>query len=370
MDGSPCSFVETTSYQKKNDDFSYFVSKKLKPLRYVRASTHIGNFKGIQGHNNSCYMDSLLYSLFLFNDSLDQMFELNHDDELIHMEMKSQFRRLIVNPLRNEGRCYVKQENVMHLRRMLEPYLPGICHETKDPIEFLTVLFSNNFAGKYGYPPLLHVQNALLNDYQNLSVYQIIVPTENQVEVNNFKVLIPHLGDLVAQSFLFQSQFLKKNPHTLLIQLPRFGKEKLFPGVYLPTELDISAISASKDHKCGICEEIATLRCQECSSKELLRTNATERFGIANFCNKCFHLIHKTKENHRKEFIPPLKSADGSSDSCCYSLKAVICIETRHYVSFVRAKKEGCREEDACWLFFDSMANTVQGIIKKSKVIF
>ena len=142
------------------------------------------------------------------------MFELKHDDELIHMKMKNEFKRVIVNPLRNEGHCYVKQENVMHLRRMLEPYLPGICHETKDPVDFLTVLFSNNFAGKYGYPPLLHLQNALLNDDQHSSVYKIIVPTENQEAVYNFKVLIPHLGDLVAKSFLFQSQFLKKNPHT------------------------------------------------------------------------------------------------------------------------------------------------------------
>ena len=334
-----------------------------KPMPFVNRKTHVGRFKGIQGHNNSCYMDSLLYSLFLFNDSLDQIFELNYNDELIHMEMKNQFRRLIVNPLRS-NECLVKQEHVMHIRQMLEPYLPGVSKDEKDAEELLSVLFSNNFAGKEGYPPLLHLKNVLLNEDQHLFVYQIFVEAENDEEFFKMQQSIPHVADILAQSFVLQGQFLKENPQTFLVQLPRFGKEKLFPGVYLPTELDISEISAHGESVCCICEDGAVLRCRECtlkkSSEKFARESGDGKFSIITFCQACFELYHKTKQNHQAEALQLTKPSYFPKSSSLYSLEAVICIETSHYVSFVRAKKEK-PENEFCWLFFDSMADRKEG---------
>ena len=330
-----------------------------KPKPFVNRKTHLGRFKGIQGHNNSCYMDSLLYSLFLFNDSLDQIFEFKHDDELIHMEMKNQFRRLIVNPLRSDN-CFVKQEHVMHLREMLEPYLPGVSKDEKDAEELLSVLFSNNFAGKDGYPPLLHLNNVLLKEDQHLFVYQIFVEAESDEEFFKMQKSIPHVADILAQSFVLQGQFLKENPQTFLVQLPRFGKEKLFPGVYLPAELDISEISAHGEPVCCICEDRAVWRCRECtfkkSSEKFVRESGNGKFSIITFCQACFELCHKTKQNHQTEVLQLSKPSYFSKSSSLYSLEAVICIETSHYVSFVRAKKERA-EKEFCWLFFDSMAD-------------
>lgn len=44
---------------------------------YVRAPSqlkHIGKQKGIQGHQNSCYLDSTLYGMFAFSNAFDGVF--------------------------------------------------------------------------------------------------------------------------------------------------------------------------------------------------------------------------------------------------------------------------------------------------------
>ena len=334
------------------------VDKKPKP--FVTPKTNIGKFKGIiQGHNNSSHMDSFLYSLFLFNDSLDEIFELKSDDDPNHWEMKNQFRRLIVNPLRSE-KCFVRAAHVMQIREMLEDHLPGV---TKLPEELLSVLFSKNFAGKNGYPPLLHLNNVLLDEKQHFFVYEIFVEAENDKKFFKMQKSIPHVADILAQSFVLQGQFLSENPQTFLIQLPRFGKQKLFPGVYLPAELDISEISAHGRPRCCICEIPAVLRCRECTLQKSVEQFAfkcgDDQFSIITYCQWCFDLRHIKKQNHQIEKLQLSKPASNSKASSLYSLEAVICIETSHYVSFVRAKKEK-PEGEFFWLFFDSMADRVE----------
>ena len=61
---------------------------------------YIGDRKGIQGHQNSCYLDSTVFGMFAVSDMFDSMFlEQQHDDpngdEVKHLLWKG-----IVNPLR------------------------------------------------------------------------------------------------------------------------------------------------------------------------------------------------------------------------------------------------------------------------------
>ena len=329
-----------------------------KPKPFVNSNTHVGRFKGIQGKKNSSCLDSLLYSLFLFNDSLDQIFELKHDDELMHIELKNQFKRLIVNPLRSDN-CFVKQEHVMHLREMLEPFLPGVSKDEKDAEELLSVLFSNNFAGKEGYPPLLHFNNAILNRDQHMFVYKVSLPTDNDEEFFKMQKSVPHIADILGQSFTRKNQFLKDDPHTFIIEMSQFGREKMFPGIYLPAILDISELSAYVLPKCCICEDPASLRCRDCTLMK--RSNGpTYQFtsacsSVVNFCQGCFYLFHKTKLDHQSDSVLHSGPLSGSKSTSLYSLTAVICIQMGHFFSFVRAKKEE-PEGKFCWLFFDSMA--------------
>ncbi len=41
---------------------------------YQQMRRYIGNSRGIQGHQNSCYMDSTIFGLFALSDIFDSMF--------------------------------------------------------------------------------------------------------------------------------------------------------------------------------------------------------------------------------------------------------------------------------------------------------
>ena len=61
---------------------------------------HIGRPKGIQGHQNSCYLDATVYGMFAFTDVFDKLFlktraKSKHDDKVRWILLK-----MIVNPLR------------------------------------------------------------------------------------------------------------------------------------------------------------------------------------------------------------------------------------------------------------------------------
>ncbi len=54
---------------------------------------YIGREKGIQGHQNSCYLDATLFGLFALTMEFDDMFRDKDDTSMI-------LRKNIVNPLR------------------------------------------------------------------------------------------------------------------------------------------------------------------------------------------------------------------------------------------------------------------------------
>ncbi len=65
---------------------------------------YIGNGRGIQGHQNSCYLDSTMFGLFALSDVFDTMFLDPSDDSLTSDQYRSRVAGLlwkgIVNPLR------------------------------------------------------------------------------------------------------------------------------------------------------------------------------------------------------------------------------------------------------------------------------
>ncbi|XP_063713265.1 uncharacterized protein LOC134841298 [Symsagittifera roscoffensis] len=330
--------------------------------QYAVQQVHIGKKKGIQGHHNSCYMDSLFYSLFLFSDALDSICKIDLCKNVdirnsSAFEMQNNLLTLIVNPLRGEN-CFVPAGNVMRLRKQLETFLPGVSKEEKDAEELLAVLFSKNFVGGDGHPPLLHLRNVMLEEDQDLFVYQVFVEPENEEAYAKMQKSIPCVQNILAQSFVLQGQFFRQNPTCFLIQLPRFGKEKVFPGIFLPIEIDISNISLSSPQKCSICSVAAAkLRCKSCSLSRSERVmGARENFSIIQYCEQCSDVIHKSRKNHVKDEIP---TGEQSLNGFKYILDSVICIKTSHYVSFARTKLNS-PDGKMTWLFFDSMADRVE----------
>ena len=59
---------------------------------------YIGNSKGIQGHQNSCYLDATLFALFALSHDFDDMFLCGAKDKL--NEVSQILWINIVNPLR------------------------------------------------------------------------------------------------------------------------------------------------------------------------------------------------------------------------------------------------------------------------------
>jgi len=60
---------------------------------------YLGDERGIQGHQNSCYLDSTVFGLFALSDSFDSMF-LKPPTNSTQQEVSSILWKHIVNPLR------------------------------------------------------------------------------------------------------------------------------------------------------------------------------------------------------------------------------------------------------------------------------
>ena len=72
-------------------------------------SQYIGEPRGIQGHHNSCYLDSTIFGLFALSNAFDTMFFDAASQSLTHssdqeqefcMKAKNMLWKRIVNPLR------------------------------------------------------------------------------------------------------------------------------------------------------------------------------------------------------------------------------------------------------------------------------
>ena len=60
---------------------------------------HVG-IKGIQGQQNSCYLDATLYGMFAFSNAFDALFlERKHMNDF-ELQVKNILVQKIVNPLR------------------------------------------------------------------------------------------------------------------------------------------------------------------------------------------------------------------------------------------------------------------------------
>lgn len=124
--------------------------------------------------------------------------------------------------------------------------------------------------------------------------------------------------------------------------------------------------------QCAICGELAKLECKKCFSK------FGDGLDSTAFCIDCSNKLHSisslradhkvTKLNIPNEFIEFSKKKylsyrQKSSESKAkftmpiervyMDLFAVLCIETSHYVCFIKCGNG----KDAPWCFFDSMAD-------------
>ncbi|XP_046737683.1 ubiquitin carboxyl-terminal hydrolase CYLD [Diprion similis] len=303
--------------------------------------TICGKYRGIQGHHNSCYLDATLFSMFTFTNVFDSLLfrPPNEKDCAQYEEVQRVLREEIVNPLRKN--LFVRADRVMKLRTLLEKLssISGLTSEEKDPEEFLTSLVAQ----------ILNAEPFLkLSSGQDAYHYQLFVEKDDHLN-------LPTVQQLLEQSFLTSDIRLKEVPSCLIIQMPRFGKSfKMYQKIQPSQLLDVTDIIEDSPRQCTVCGKLAEFECKECYGQCGVGLES-----IA-FCVKCLEKVHsheKRKSHKAKKLTVPIEFAI-LQEHCpvprlYMELSAVVCIETSHYVSFVKCGSGS----DAPWCFFDSMAD-------------
>ncbi|XP_076604716.1 ubiquitin carboxyl-terminal hydrolase CYLD isoform X3 [Chaetodon auriga] len=306
----------------------------------------VGKKKGIQGHYNSCYLDSTLFCLFSFSSVLDTVLlrPRSKTDVEYYRETQELLRTEIVNPLRIHG--YVCATKVMKLRRILEKVeaASGFTSEEKDPEEFLNILFHHILR----VDPLLKLRSAG-QKVQDCYFYQIFMDKKD-------KVGVPTIQQLLEWSFINSDLKFAEAPSCLIIQMPRFGKDfKMFNKIFPSLELDITDLLEDTPRECRICGGLALYECRDCYEDGDITAGK-----IKQFCEKCntqVHLHPRRKSHRHGKLSVPKELQEGTGRQGSFprqrmELFAVLCIETSHYVAFVKYGSA-----DSAWLFFDSMAD-------------
>ncbi|XP_036997473.2 ubiquitin carboxyl-terminal hydrolase CYLD isoform X2 [Artibeus jamaicensis] len=306
----------------------------------------IGKKKGIQGHYNSCYLDSTLFCLFAFSSVLDTVLlrPKEKNDVEYYSETQELLRTEIVNPLRIYG--YVCATKIMKLRKILEKVeaASGFTSEEKDPEEFLNILFHQILRVE----PLLKIRSAG-QKVQDCYFYQIFIG-------KNEKVGVPTIQQLLEWSFINSNLKFAEAPSCLIIQMPRFGKDfKLFKKIFPSLELNITDLLEDTPRQCRICGGLAMFECRECYEDSDIAAGSIKQF--CETCNTQVHLHPKRLSHQYNPVSLPKDLPDWDWRHGCVpcqkmELFAVLCIETSHYVAFVKYGKD-----DSAWLFFDSMAD-------------
>ncbi|XP_055308132.1 ubiquitin carboxyl-terminal hydrolase CYLD-like, partial [Sitodiplosis mosellana] len=185
-----------------------------------------GQFKGIQGHSNSCYLDVVLFAMFAFTHMFDALLNRQAESEDIpdYDEIQNVLREDIVNPLRVN--LFVRADRVMKLRRLLQrsSSVKGLMSHEKDPEEFVNLL-----AQIMRIEPFLKFCSG-----ENAVFHQIFVKKNKDLK-------FPTVQHLLEESFKESNPKLADVPSCLLIQLPRSGQKfKLYQRVLPSHTLDLT----------------------------------------------------------------------------------------------------------------------------------
>ncbi|XP_034556475.1 ubiquitin carboxyl-terminal hydrolase CYLD [Notolabrus celidotus] len=292
----------------------------------------VGKMKGIQGHINSCYLDASLFSLFSSALTLDNICQKPADTE----QPITCTLRKIVNCLRRQG--FVPAESVMNFRTQLG--CDTFQKDEKDPEEFITVLFQKVLCME----PLLKLKSRCETS-QGAYTFQIFLEKDQMGQ-------LPTVQQLLDTSCMSGDLKFEEIPSCLMVQMPRFGnKYKMFSHIIPSTELDITDLLFNSPRECFICGHLAEYECLQCLPDRKLQPGRIKQYCPT--CNTQVH-THRLRQHHSPKAltVPSDVAADTSVPRHMMQLFAVLCIQTSHYVSFVKYGPD-----PQSWLFFDSMAD-------------
>ncbi|KAJ3602628.1 hypothetical protein NHX12_030377 [Muraenolepis orangiensis] len=197
-----------------------------------------------------------------------------------------------------------------------------------DPEEFISILLQKVLC----IPPLIQLRSNMEMG-QGAYTYQIILEKEQVGRVPTVQQLLD--ASLLSCDLKFE-------------EMPRFGKKyKMFPHIIPSIQLDLTDILHNAPRECFICGQLATSECVQCLQDRKLQPGK-----IKQYCSVCSTQVH-AHPSRRGHCPRALESPSGAPASRhTMELFAVLCIQTSHYVSFVKYGPD-----PHSWLFFDSMAD-------------
>uniref|UniRef100_A0A3B5MGN3 Cylindromatosis (turban tumor syndrome) 2 n=1 Tax=Xiphophorus couchianus TaxID=32473 RepID=A0A3B5MGN3_9TELE len=257
------------------------------------ASLFVGKMKGIQGHINSCYLDATLFQGF------------------------------------------VPAQSVMNLRKKLgcETF-----SKNEKPEEFISVLFQKVLC----IEPLLKLSEG--GSSHGAYTLQIFLEKEQMGQT-------PTVQKLLDTSCMSGDIKFETMPSCLIIQMPRCGsKYKMFSHIVPSTELDVTDLLYNP-RECFICGQMAKFECLQCLPDHKLQPGRIKQY--CSTCNTQVH-THRSRCSHSPKALalPEGVATDAPPPRRTMQLFGVLCIQTSHFVSFVKYGPD-----PHSWLFFDSMAD-------------
>ncbi|CAF1533721.1 unnamed protein product, partial [Adineta steineri] len=313
----------------------------------------LGKNKGIEGDSNSCYMDATIFCMFAYN---------NVFDKLLHMEVKTEplkilqkvLRETIVHVLRDQRNGFVQRDALFHLRLQLSEatHDPSFKEMEKDPSEFLRA-----FETLFQYAPL-----------KTISPDQPPKPDESNITTNIIWEMFdanPHRLPSTNIASIFRNSLseipakLATIPPFLVLVAPRYALAQrsyryIIPDREITLDNSIVQLVCLKCQKTNHDPETSKdfYFCNECYKKESPSlSTVTNDATITCYCTSCSADLHKhlagSNHTHHTKRV--------SMDKIKLNLFAVLCIETSHYVAFVKCQKRNPLQHE--WLFFDSMSD-------------
>nr|CDJ90722.1 Hypothetical protein CBG09948 [Haemonchus contortus] len=297
----------------------------------------VGRMKGIQGHKNSCYLDATLYAMFVQSTAFDRLLErpATRDDIPQYRELQRLLASEVVYPLRKFH--YVRADHIMKVRELLAkclPHMRGLTSEEKDPEEVLTALFGELLRA----PPLVELINLKDNKIDRTYLCPLIV--------DDWMTGVVTTQHLLERSMRSANVKFAYPPKALVLQLPRYGQQKLFDKILPLERIEITGLVNNAVQACHGCGRPAEGMCPEC----FLCKKVT--LSEVSYCVPCSNRVHYNagEQDHAIRLFYPSGRPVKKAAVHRMVLSAVLCIETSHYVAFVRSLS-------GRWLFFDSMAD-------------
>lgn len=168
------------------------------------------------------------------------------------------------------------------------------------------------------------------------------------------------IGNIFRNSLKEVGVKLATIPPFLILTTPRHGRAEH----YYPYIIPDRQITLDQDILQLVCIECQKTNgdpeqsqgfyfCQECY-RERPPTISTENIVIC-YCGACLRKLHAITPYQERVDHQPKRMKDVRYKM---NLSAVLCIETSHYVAFVKCRNQDQHQQDE-WLFFDSMSDRV-----------